>query len=594
MRIRAYILSLLAASARRAFVGYRVTRNDLGSAPYPGGVPDRRWTTALTAVGVVCALGLVVAVQYTPHLGTFEDTPAEGQPGLVQLGMAWGEHVFGDRDGHPWAIHVDEHFHASMVAQMQAHDRVIGWGPYTEDPGRVEALDGLRGAVHERGYHVFLVQVQDVTGIDTFDLYRYGPALWTALIAFGVFALVRPHPAAVPAAGFVALLPTSVRFMGTGFLVPIGVSLAWLPAVAMLSGPARKRTATAGLLLTVTTWAFFVHLMAGVASVALVLGAGLYSSGRARKAALVLTGVALIPVAWLYRSFSAGVQTQIQREESLPIDLTIFDNFGVLTLGLWALGIGLMLLDPPERDTRPAVAAVATLSVAALVGIVGTTLYDWNRYALYSRMHPIFFLTACVPAGFGVTAVARRAGRAISASVEQIARWLGQGIRSRGLRAGAVLIVGLALFVPTTSLAVSTQVQEPYYRVMEPSTWNAYNQVEETHNDEDNPYEVYLSHPWRSTFLFEKTTKLPHTVMSPGAPPPNGQDWVGYLQGDRGLDFYVNNDVTLVVGERPPPGDVWNQTHNRVWVMEEPYAEQIQNARNGEPVNWGALPDDSS
>lgn len=559
-----------------------------------GRVAEVPWKKIGTALALFAALGFVFSVQYVPHLATFENPPPEDEPGLYRLGHAWFNYAEGDREGFPWAIHVDEHFHASLIAKTQRADQLTPWNPYSAETGDFDPMEsGLKKGVHERGYHILFAQIQDVTGVSTLHLYQFLPALWMVFTAFAVYALVRPNPAAVPAAAFVALVPTTVRFLGTGFLVPIGFSLAWLPVAAILTRPARKDAAAAALLLGTVTWAFFVHLVAGFACVAIVLGAALFSSGRARRSAMILFGLALIPVAWLYRSFSAGVQGQIQREETLPIDFTIFDNFGVITLGIWAVGLALFILDPPHEDDRPAVAGVAALSGVALALIVSSVVFDLNRYATYTRMHPIFFLSAAVPAGFAVSIVGQRVGQGVRDSLGWISdRWRSFPVNPpSALRTGVAVVVALAVMAPATSQAVSYHIDEGYYRVMEEDTWAAYNTVERDLDEPGTPYEVFLSHPWRAPFLVEKTGKVPHTVMEPGGPPGKGEDWVGHLQGDRNASFYVMNDITLVVAERKPPGDFWQQTGPMVWAMEEPYAEQIQRIRQGKSLQLGQLPE---
>lgn len=537
-------------------------------------------------------LGFVFAVQFVPHLDTFGDRPAEDEPGLVQLGTAWWEYTTGDREGFAWSIHVDEHYHASVISQVQRFDRLVIGNPYTESPGEVSAIGSLYGGVHETGYHTLFAQIQDVTGIDTLHLYQFGPALWTALIAFGVYALVRPNPAAIPAAAFVALLPTSVRFLGTGFLVPIGFSLAWLPATAILTKPARNSAATALLLLAVIAWAFFVHLVAGFASIAIVLAVALFSGGQARKATLKLVLLGLIPVAWLWRSFSRGVQAQLEREATLPRDFTIFDNFGFITLMIWVVGVALYWLVPPEeRDLRPTLAAFSTLSMVALGLIVASVAFDLNRYAMYSRMHPIFFLTATVPVGFAITTLASRTKRYLTRLLERISR-IEKRTRWRAAIAGLVaLSVGLTAAGPALSQGVGYHVREPYYRIMGEDAWQAFQTVEANLSEED-PYSVVLTDPWQAPLLFERTGLIPYTVGTPGAAPGNEQAWRAYLTGNDAPSDYVMNDITVVLGPREPAGDFWTQEAENVWLMERAYAEQIERIREGNSLQLDRLPDE--
>lgn len=553
------------------------------------------WTSrGLQALGLLAVLGFVFSVQYVPHLATFENPPGEEQdPGLLRLGTAWEEHLTGEREGYPWAIHVDEHLHAARIAQVQNQDSLVSGDPYQEDPDTVSSLGGL-GTVHERGYYVILAQVQDVTEIQTQSLYQWLPALWMAFMAFGVWAMLRPHPAALPSAAFLALVPSTARFLGTGYLVPIGFALAWMPASAILGKQAPGRFWAGLLALLVTVWAFFVHLIAGFACVAVFAIVALLQAPRLRSRALKAGLVALLPLVALARMFWSDVQAQIAREQRLPIDFTVFDNFGVITLFLWVGGLALLALDPPEGEARETIYAYAALSLLALGAIVGTVYFEFNRYALYSRMHMVLFATAIVPVGYGIALVAQRVHDGLAGLAEGLDHRRGWALSLRAL--GVVLALGLALVPMTaaTSQAVDKHLDEEIYRVMSEDVWQDMNHVATGYDDEEGPYTVFLSHPWQAPFLTEKTGKVPHTVLYPGDPPVNREDWEEYVNGEKELAFFVNNDITLVLGPRPPPGDVWRHEGNGIWLMEEPYAEQIERLRQGKSLQLDALPAEGS
>ncbi len=541
------------------------------------------WRGIGEGVGLTLALIFVFSVQFIPHLGTFEDPPPEDQNPLVGLGGAMAEFVSGERDGYPWAIHVDEHFHASMITRTQQENRLTGWAPYQDNPGTLDGFTGMRSAVHERGYHTFWAEAEELTGLSHYDLYRFFPAVWMTFVAFAVYALMRPNPAAIPAAAFVGLVPTTVRFLGTGFLVPIGFSMAWLPVVAILLAPARKRAVTALLLLMVTAWAFFVHLIAGFACVA-ILGIGaLASSGKGRRATLTLLALSLLPVAWLYRTFTGDVEGQVAREETLPIDWSIFDSFGLILLGLWALGLALLALDPPEENAET-IQAFGGLSAFALALIVGGRVFEWGTYATYTRWHPPFFLAAAVPAGYGLAVIARRGGQILSLG----AQWVGKRWRPAKLAARTTPLLAIIAGVLVTTTALSTPVghhtDEQFYRVMDDIVWADYQRAAEVAGPE---HEVFLAHPWQAPFFTEMTGKIPYSVLRPGGPPSNSGAWTSYLQGEHDLAFYILNDISLVIGPRNPYPGVFEERAHNVWTLPDDVTRELAEIRAAERAAKG-------
>lgn len=518
--------------------------------------------------GLSLALGLVFSVQFIPHLDTFDPEDPDERAPLVRLGGEMAAHALGAED-YPYPVHVDEHLHWVYAAQTQRFDRLVVGDAYNEDPPRLSTLGSLRGAVHERGFHLVLAQAQEMTGVPWHHFLEYLPAAWMAFIAFGVYALVRPHPAAVPAAAFVALVPTTVRFLGPAFLVPIGFGLAWLPVTGILAGPGRRRAGAAALVLLVVTWAFFVHLIAGFAAV-IVLGlTGLLGAPRDRRAALTLLAIAVVPLAWLYRTFTADIEGELAREEALPIDFTIFDSWGLVTLALWGIGLALLVLVPPKRDRGP-IAGFAGLSVVALTLIVGGVVLELGRYATYARWHPPFFLAAAVPAGHAVATIGLKLREGLLVAAQRLDR---QALT----RVVAPVALVLAVLVPAgltlaaVSPAVDEHLDEPYYRVMNPDAYARYLHVA---SHVGPAYEVFLANPWQAPFLTALSGKDPHSVLLPGAPPRNDEDFRAYVQGRADLEMYILNDITLVVGSAEPPPP-FERVGPDIWVLDESIAREL-------------------
>lgn len=530
----------------------------------------RRW---ILVAGEVAALAgvlvFVFAVAYLPHMRTFDQPPNDTSPGVLRLGQAYVEAATGDRDTYPYPIHVDEHLHWVFMTSIQRQETVFHGYPYNGDPVNRDAFFSLRGGVHERGFQVAIGAIQEVTGIPFPVLLEFLPASWLTFTAFGVYAALRPHAAALPAAAFVALTPTTLRFMGPGFLVPIGFALAWLPAALIMAELARRRFSASVLAILVIVWAFFIHLIAGFAATGLVLLSAMFGGWRERRSILLLLLVALVPLLWMYNAFNTDVQSELEREESLPLDFTVFDNIGLVGLFVWAAGIAWFALMPPKTNRGPA-AALVYGSAAMFALIVVGSAWDLGKYATYARWHPPFFVAAAVPLGYLVASLGQGVRRALCEGPWAQMRW-----PKTGLALGAAITV-----VATGALAspgVDVHVDEPYYRVMDEGTWQRMMYVRDNVGPE---YDVFLMHPWQSPFLTALTGKYPHTVLLPGTPPGNEADYIEFSRTGGTLEFFVKNDITLVLSTLKPPIPEFLPTQmDGVWVMHPAIANEIHEIR---------------
>lgn len=499
--------------------------------------------TTAEGLGLVLVLTFVLAVTYLPHL----DPPRleGGEPALVTLAQDYGAWTRGAHQDYPFPVHVDEHAHWVFMSALQREHTLKYRDPYTGGP-RVESALSLKGLVHETGFHVAVSQFQEFTGIDWVQLFRWLPSIWMGVTAVALWAALRPSPGALPAAALVALAPTSVRFLGPGFLVPIGFSMAWVAgALLLLSSPGRGAR-TSVLLLAITLWAFFIHLIAGFAVLGAVFLNLPFAARRNRKEAFVIGAVALIPLMWLAAAFLPDFQREAGIFNFLPIDFSIFDQMGIPFLLTWIAACGLAVMKPPARG-RGLVYTCVALSILTLAMIVVNVTFDIRRYALYDRWHQLFLLFGAVPVGHAIGVVGQVAGRQL--------RRLGRRALPGLPRARSAVSAVLAVVVSTASLAyvsdqgVGYHIDTPYYRVtyrQEVQDYRAAGLANET-------YQVFLTHPWKAPIYIALTGKIPFTVLHPGEPPFRGQEYNEYLAGKYADGVWLaERDITQVLDDVTP------------------------------------------
>lgn len=394
-----------------------------------------------TALALCGALLAVAIVAYIPHLDLREEA-YHTAAGPFRAAWEWS---LGDREGYPYPQHRDE---LRLWADAVAIER------------RGTTAGPLEGAVHERGFEATLAYLHVLTGIEYESLVVHGPAVVSAALAFGLYALLRPHPAALVAAALFALFPTTPRFLGPALFVPVAFSLAWVLAAVLLAEESRDRPFLLALLSPVLGWAFFVHLMGGVAA---VLAVGVLLADRARGGARaerfrLAAFLGLVAVASVVgRSILANeLARTVDRSKTLPIDLTVLtEDLGWPALALAAAGLAFLLARPP-REGRSAWVALGGLGVLSLLLILYTATFDPSRYATYDRWHQPFFLGAVALAAYGVVALAERVAAAV-----------GRARGPRTARAAAGVVV-LAALTATAGAALPHHAAVDYARPVDP------------------------------------------------------------------------------------------------------------------------------
>lgn len=493
---------------------------------------------AVEAAGLAAVLAFVAAVAYLPHADTFSHPPEPG-PNAARLAAAyWSWLAERSVDDYRYPVHVDENVHWVAMANLQRADGLRHGGLYFS-LGEDAAPLSLTGLVHERGFHVAVVAFQELTGVPWLEVIRFLPSAMLALTATLVWVGLRPWPGALPAAALVAFIPTTARFLGPGFLVPIGFGLAWVAAVLLVVPRMAGGGRGAGLLALLTGWAFFIHLIAGAAMLLVTLCALPFARGS-RRGLASLVAVGVLPPLLLGPVFLDELQAEVEVGSFLPNDLTVFDHLGPPLLGLWAVGCALVALRPPPEPVRRAV-GTATIASIVVLGFVTLNLAGELRlYALYDRWHQVFALLLVVPAAHALVVLASAA----AGLGDRLYRAGWRRSLPRGRATALAAMVGLAAFAGATDTGLGHHLGEPYYHVLDDRDWTAFTWAAANVN---GTYEVFLTHPWKAPVLSALTGQQPYAFLSPGYPPIRGEEYERYLR-DAWRDplWLVERDISHV------------------------------------------------
>lgn len=469
---------------------------------------------------VLLVLGGVAVVQSLPHLPGEDASAWSAYPRLairVADGLAGGDY--------PYPVHVDEHYHLSRQAAIERERHIDIVDPYTGEryPSPLFSVQGFRD---ERGFDLALVQVHQLTGLGLATQARFLPAIEAALLAGTLYAALSPAPGALASAALVSIVPTTVRFLGPGFLVPSAFALPWIVTVMHVSLRATggKRLAALALL---ETAAFFLHLVIGTLVLATAAGASLVRPGRWIDR-LTLAAVCFLPLLWIGPLVTDQVTDAVAAEHDLPFQPAILAAGGLLVL-LAALAGGALAFLRPDDRLRPH-RVLAGLGLAVTASLFISIELGHRSDATYSRLLPTFFVC-----------VAALAGLALAALADQARRW-----RHPAAVPSALAFLVLIVAAP----AVGEQLSTPYYRIFDEASWQDARILESAGL---GPEQVLLSDPWLAPVYNMASGALVHTVLIPGNAPERGADWAHYLSsGGANATWLAQRSIDVVVAPMPP------------------------------------------
>lgn len=493
-----------------------------------GGAAKLAAAAARAAFPLLLVLPFLFVAHSMPHL---EGPVPEGPMDVPQAFFERAKDAATGNDI-PYPVHVDEHLHLAFMGAIDRTGEVQVDHPYTgeDQPAPAFTVAGLRS---ERGWQVAIVQLHQATDVPFPTLDHFLPALWAAYLGLALWLTLRPAPGAAAAAAFTAILPTTLRFLGVGFLVPSAFGLPWILAVIAVAHLGRGPGRLAALSVLITG-AFFMHIVPGTIALAAGLLTALLRQAPWQER-LGLAGALLLPLVWIGPAMAEDAQAAVTALNLLPFETQIFRSVGIVVLASAVAGSAWAWF----RRTPDLVPhrVLTVLALGLLASIVWSIDTDHSNDATYGRLIPVLFLSLAGLAGLGVGVVGQAVG--------SFAGWLHASVRAAVPAAFVVGIVLAGLAHP-----VGQHMAEPYYRVFDDAGWDALTAFEAS---EAGPDDVFLSHPWRAPLYNALTGARPWAYLLPGGPPVNGEDYASY-RSTEGADpaWLEERSIRFVVDPQRP------------------------------------------
>jgi hypothetical protein len=389
---------------------------------------------------------------------------ASGGARLVALGAIMGFAFYTSlipRLDYDYPLHEDEWTHFAEARAIVEEGEVPFFDPVTGEDRSDPVTEETRSSPHfEVGFQLFLAEFQLVTALPWLAIFRYLPSAVFALTAFSAYLFGNRRGFGLEAALFACLVPTTVRFLGPAFAVPLALGLFFIPLVLLLVSYFWSSKVLPLVLLPILSFLFIAHVPTALFAAGIVAVFGFFGTLRralvrrpTRRRALahlaaVLVVVALSSVPLLaYNDWLVGAAAA----EPLPRELltapgSMIERLGYIPYPLFVLGLVLLARSGMRIDR-------ALLVITVLVAAYAFLHYESGvgNAAFYSRCVVYLSLLLLLIAGLA-TAWMRK--------------WLAGLLTPRWADRASFAAAGLVLatvVLPSLALNVEARYDETFY-----------------------------------------------------------------------------------------------------------------------------------
>jgi hypothetical protein len=446
------------------------------------------------------------------------------------LALRWG-------NLHP--VHTDEwHYWAHADAMMSQGN----WS-FTD------YYYGYNSGYHsEVGFLIFIGSFNEITGLDWNSVFLLLPLIITVIIILLLYKIGQAFDAGLPCALFAAILPTTLRFLGMGFLVPLSLGIILILSIVYLVLYKNSSWTLPIIVLAMGTMVL-VHPPSAVAGLVVVFAAGLvniifkrwkFGFSLLAFTFLIIILALFLPGLWI-SDFWAAQGFNIFNTGSFFLPSLTLENY-IRTFGFWLFIFGfigaLLLLKEKKYQTW---AYVIILSCVGSLVLIFRYILDKinNVQALHDRVVFIFFSLLVIPTGKTIAWV-----------------WKSSKI--------ATAIIVITILITAGYMQKTTQ----YYEIVNETEYKDFNWIKDNLNES---YDKAILDPWKA-IAFSPITKKMVYYQIPQGPDTNIQTMIGHINtffdgqcSDTG--FLIDNGISIVYTTSPVTNDALIQVHPNVYVL---------------------------
>ena len=452
-----------------------------------------------------------------------------------------------------YPIHVDEWWHYGDAQNLIRN----GGMPYPDPFYSGEPLYPDK----EFGFHFFLGEVKLISDASWLNMFLFLPGIIFALLALQAYAFGKSRGFRLGAAFLITLIPTTARFLGPAFLVPVAIGLTFIPLTFYILH--RLMTDFKGpiLLFLIFISLLFIHpptlaLVSGVALVHFFLyllpGAGRDRSQAIQSLVALIFLLSVYGIMYLWAPSDLDfILTEARDPEAHLAVPPIWDaipKFGYLPVALSFIGMGILV----HRGKRHNWAMVLSL-----IGLLA-----------FEQIYPSFYLGPDIvyERGWLYTYVIMALLGGIA--LYEVWRWIKSMLSSRPVMSTAVSYT-LVAFLVTSAFVFSlrSHLNEPYYHVVNDATYQDFLWVRDYVPSRYDMAVIDTGVAWAFGSVAQKTT---YTAEVAPNFHPKGRATMQFLsQGANDTSWLEERGINIVYSPTAVESQDLVEVRNNVYLLTE-------------------------
>jgi len=422
---------------------------------------------------------------------------------------------FTPHNDYQYLIHVDEWVNFAISQAILDEGNVVYTEPFMGEKIITNDL--------EIGLRTFLAVFKDLTGFSWIFIFRYMPGIIFMITVLGVYTFANRSGYGLQAAFLAALIPTSVRLIGPGFLVAVGVGLMFIPLSLFLAYNTKKYS----LLFIFTAFLFLLHPPTALAVIAVLIPFVLLNYRNDPKHSMFITATLmfafLISSPRLVHLVAPTAESMVSTSTwYLPFAPTVFKVYGYLPTLVFVVGIFALGRRGKIKDLGLIFASVLLL----LPIVVFVQLYIGNGI-IYDRNYSYLMVLMCIIGGFGLLNIS-------------------SGLKE--YRFGPAIYMLLVISILSTAAIAHSNT--PYYHIMDEQEYTDYLWIKENLGDVEG---ISVLEPWEAKAYAPITGRYVYSHIPPGpsefCEKRNREIYEFFKDGGNNSTFLEANKISIVYTE---------------------------------------------
>lgn len=460
------------------------------------------------------------------------------------------------RFDYAYPLHLDEWWHYGDATSLVETGDANYPEPYPQPP---DADDVITDDV-EIGYHVFLAELKLITDVSWLNLLRFLPGLILGILALMAYFFGKEKGFGLAAAFLVVLIPTTTRFLGPAFTVPVALALVFIPLTLLILNQSMGTVRRLLILFSICLGLLFIHpptmaIVTGICIIHSLIFLFLRSTSKSRYLLPLLT---LVVVAMIYMimvlwapsaiEFVLEEASDSERHLTLPPIMNTLSDFGFIPVALFVIGAAILAY----KGTR--FYWTMLLSIVALLAFIQLyPHYYVGPDIIYERGWLYTYIFMALIGGLALISLGQYAKSALN---------------NNPALASTVQFTAVAfLVIVASAFSLRNHLDEPYYHMIDDTIYKDFLWIEENVPPQ---YDTCLVDKGMAWAFAPVTGKFGYYAEIAPNPHPEGRSVMEFLQnGLTDTSWLKDRDIDMVYTQGLVQNDDLVEVHNNVYLLME-------------------------